>query len=180
MARALSAFAAAVAAALNASAAAAGSGACLLCGGEAGAALGAALEGAGHAAGQPPLEIELYSGFNFHRLPVSGAAGEMLVDSGHQFVAGESGLSGYGLVGRVVIRGAPNADIYVDLPRRIALVGRSGERIEIDRVTAALGPSPRLDSSGRLEFTFSGSLEFPAGVSPGDYRAAFTVDAGYQ
>lgn len=150
---------------------------CLLCGGA------AALSAPGSTIGgdsRPPIEIDLAAGFNFRRIALPGVGGDMLVEAGGYGLADSGSPTGYGLVGHVTIRGAPNAQLNVELPRAIVLTAKSGGRIEIGRIDHTLPKSPRLDANGRLQFSFSGALALPAGAAPGDYKASFSIDATYE
>ena len=124
-----------------------------------------------------PIEIELAAGFNFRRFRHQGAVGELLVDASRQSMTDVGGITGYGLVGQVVIRGAPNAAVSVALPDTVMLTGKHGGRIEVRRIDNTLPKSPRLDGNGRLEFSFSGTLSLPASAGPGEYQASFSIDA---
>lgn len=153
---------------------------CLLCGGNPGDSAGPtqAPSQSGSDTRQP-IEIELAAGFNFRRFRHQGAVGELLVDASRQSMTDVGGITGYGLVGQVVIRGAPNAAVSVALPDTVMLTGKHGGRIEVRRIDNTLPKSPRLDGNGRLEFSFSGTLSLPASAGPGEYQASFSIDATY-
>lgn len=151
---------------------------CLLCGAS-GVPAGAAQSAAGNGS-RPPIEIELTSGFNFRRFALPGPHGEVLVKADRSSLGDSGGMGGYGLVGQVVVRGAPNSAVAVTLPVTILLTGKGGGRIEIARIATTLPRNPRLDANGRLEFSFSGPLNLPAGAVPGDYQASFSIDATYE
>lgn len=148
---------------------------CLLCGSD--QRTGSAPSIGGTA--QTPLEIDLVSGFNFSRFTVPGPGGGVLVEARRSGTAVGAG-GALGLVGQVVIRGAPHAALHIDLPRSIVLLNRHGGRIEITRIVHSLPKNPELDANGRLEFSFEGPLSLPEGARPGDYAAAFSIDAAYQ
>jgi hypothetical protein len=166
-------FAAAIAATTPAVPAGAGDG-CLLCGADTSRTSAAAGSAIGDA--RPALDIEMSTGFNFRRFRAPGAGGDVLVEADGSLAGGSAD---YALVGNVVSRGAPNAAVAVSLPQSIVLASRRGGRIEIRRLHDSLPKNPRLDASGRLEFSFTAPLELPAGVLPGDYRASFSIEAVY-
>ena len=148
--------------------------ACLLCGG-AGSTGGGTGSAIGGGDARPPIDIEMSAGFNFRRFTLPGAGGLIVEAKGW---SGEGG-GDYALVGDVVIRGAPHAQVHVLLPDSVELVSRSGDRVRVDRITSNLPRDPQLDANGRLGFSFAAPVVFPAGMRPGDYRASFSVEATY-
>jgi Domain of unknown function (DUF4402) len=156
----------------------AGAEGCLLCGDSGPAAADCGATGGGVTGGGAgtPIEIEMQAGFNFRRLSLPGGRGDVLVEADGTAV-GAGG--GYALVGQVVVRGAPGAAISIELPRTIVLTSRGGGRIELADIRSTLPRTTRLDANGRIEFGFSAPLSLPAGASPGDYRASFSIDANY-
>ncbi len=151
---------------------------CLLCGER---DIGAIASQSGSSSGAQPLQIELQSGFNFHRLSLRGSRGDMLVETDTRSTGDSNvNLSGHGLIGHVMIRGNPNAEIDVELPRSIRLTCRDGSHIDIDRLTTDLPQNPRLDANGRLEFSFGAALLLPPTANPGDYSASLSIDANYK
>lgn len=155
---------------------AAGDGACLLCTRE-GAQLAALTDRS------TPLSIEITTKLDFSRaaLPASGG-GEIDLDpqSGSKRVKGGMvDLGGAALAGTAIVKGEPGRTVRIDLPSTARMTSSNGAVVEITGLRTSLAGGSRLDSSGRLEFSFGGTLVVRGHVS-GTFRARIPITAQYQ
>lgn len=128
-----------------------------------------------------PVSLEVETSLDFDRIVLIGESGGMArIDAdGSRSSSGAVGaLGGRTMVGTVVIRGEPGRHIRVEVPNRIELLALNGSRITLRRVITDLGPSPRLDSTGRLSFHFGGELAI-SGNAEGDYRGDVPITVDY-
>lgn len=155
---------------------AAGDGACLLCTRE-------GMQLAELADRSTPLSIEITTKLDFSRaaLPESGS-GEIDLDpqSGSKTVKGGMvDLGGAALAGTAIVKGEPGRTVRIDLPSTARMTSSTGEVVEITGLRTSLAGGSRLDSSGRLEFSFGGTLVVRGHVS-GTFRARIPITAQYQ
>jgi hypothetical protein len=129
--------------------------------------------------GDVALEVE--TSLNFDRLIVSGqgsGAAILRPDGSTSAVGAVSQVSPRAMVGSVAVRGEPNRQVRIELPRRIDLYSVSGGRISFDDVVSDAAALPRLDSAGRLTFRFGGRLTV-SGDAEGDYRGELPIVVEY-
>jgi len=127
------------------------------------------------------MSLEVETSLDFDRVVLIGESGgtaRIGADGSRSSSGGVGTLSGRTMVGTVMIRGEPGRHIRVEVPNRIDLFGLSGDRLTLLRVITDLGPSPRLDSTGRLTFHFGGELAI-SGNSEGDYRGDVPITVDY-
>jgi hypothetical protein len=127
------------------------------------------------------MSLEVETSLDFDRIVlVSQTGGSARIGAdGSQSARGTiSGLSGRATVGTVVIRGEPGRHIRVEIPESMELSALNGNRIKLLRIITNLGPSPRLDSTGRLTFNFGGELAI-SGNAEGDYRGDVPITVEY-
>ena len=128
-----------------------------------------------------PMSLEIETSLDFDRIILlreSGGTARIGADGSWSSSGTVGSLSGRTMVGTVVIRGEPGRHIRVELPNRIDLSALNGSRITLQRLSTDLGPSPQLDSSGRLTFHFGGELQI-SGNADGDYRGDVPITVDY-
>ena len=155
---------------------AAGEGACLLCTGEASPAVSIADRSV-------PLSIEITTKLDFSRaaLPASGG-GQIELDpqSGNKRVnGGMVDLGGAALAGTAIVHGEPGRAVRIDMPSSARMTSPAGGTVEITGLRTSLVGGSRLDSTGRLEFSFGGTLTVRGQVA-GTFRARIPITAQYQ
>lgn len=156
---------------------AAGEGSCLLCaGGDAPTALTETERSV-------PLSIEIITKLDFSRaaLPASGG-GQIELDpqSGNKRVGGGMvDLGGAALAGTAIVTGEPGRAVRIDMPTSARMTSAAGDVVEIIGLRTSLMGAPRLDSTGRLEFSFGGTLVVRRNVS-GTFRTRIPITAQYQ
>ena len=130
-----------------------------------------------------PLSIEITTKLDFSRaaLPASGG-GEIEIDpqSGiKQVHGGIVNLGGPALAGTATVTGEPGRAVRIDMPSNAHMTSPAGGTIEISGLRTSLVGGSRLDSAGRLEFSFGGTLIVRGNVS-GTFRARIPITAQYQ
>ena len=156
---------------------AAGDESCLLCaGGGAPTALTATERSV-------PLSIEITTKLDFSRaaLPASGG-GQIDLDpqSGNKRVGGGMvDLGGAALAGTAIVTGEPGRAVRIDMPTSARMTSAAGGVVEIIGLRTSLMGAPRLDATGRLEFSFGGTLVVRGNVS-GTFRTRIPITAQYQ
>lgn len=146
---------------------------CMLCGAD---------EQQGKAKAEIPLRIEVTAKLSFSRIALTGRSGaQILVDPrGARQMNGDAiALGGYPVAGSVVLTGEPGRSVRIDMPRDIAMLSSTGGRISIEDMRTTLGPSPRLDNSGRLDFSFGGRIAV-RGNTAGRFRGRIPITANYE
>jgi len=156
---------------------AAGEGSCLLC---AGGGAPTALTESDHSV---PLSIEITTKLDFSRaaLPASGG-GQIELDpqSGNKRVGGGMvDLCGAALAGTAIVTGEPGRAVRIDMPSSARMTSAAGGVVEIIGLRTSLMGASRLDSTGRLEFSFGGTVVVRGNVS-GTFRARIPITAQYQ
>ncbi len=127
------------------------------------------------------MSVEVQTSLDFDRVLLTGPAGgtARLEPTGARSSSGAvAAVSGRSMVGSVLIRGEPNRQVRVDLPRRIELIALSGARLTLDRVVSDLPAYPRLDGRGELTVRFGGEL-LVSGTAEGEYRGDVAITAEY-
>ncbi len=155
---------------------AAGEGSCLLCAGGAPTALTETERSV-------PLSIEITTKLDFSRaaLPASGG-GQIDLDpqSGNKRVGGGMvDLGGAALAGTAIVTGEPGRAVRIDMPTSARMTSAAGGVVEIIGLRTSLMGAPRLDATGRLEFSFGGTLIVRGNVS-GTFRTRIPITAQYQ
>jgi hypothetical protein len=156
---------------------AAGEGSCLLC---AGGGAPTALTESDHSV---PLSIEITTKLDFSRaaLPASGG-GQIELDpqSGNKRVGGGMvDLCGAALAGTAIVTGEAGRAVRIDMPTSARMTSAAGGVVEIIGLRTSLMGASRLDSTGRLEFSFGGTVVVRGNVS-GTFRARIPITAQYQ
>jgi hypothetical protein len=141
------------------------------------------LFGRGGGDAEQPLDVEIRTKLDFSRATVAGSAGgKISVDphSGNRSVSGDVvDLGGSALAGAAIVRGQPGRAIRIDMPASIRMTSASGGAIEIVNLRTNLPSAPRLDSYGKLEFTFGGDLLVRGNIS-GSFRGRIPITAEYE
>lgn len=129
------------------------------------------------------LSIEITTKLDFSRaaLPASGS-GEIEIDpqSGHKRVdGGMVDLGGAALAGTAKVSGTPGRAVRIDMPATARMTSASGGVVEIVGLRTSLTRASRLDSTGKLEFSFGGRLIVRGNVA-GTFRARIPITAQYE
>jgi hypothetical protein len=129
-----------------------------------------------------PLRIEIVSDLEFSRMALTGReAGKAAIDpqtGSRRIDGGLVGLGGFTLKGRARITGEPLRAVRIDLPPAIAMTTAGGGQAELTDLVTDLSAFPVLDASGRLEFSFGGSLSVTA-ASGGTLRGRIPISVDY-
>ncbi|MFN3620643.1 MAG: DUF4402 domain-containing protein [Sphingorhabdus sp.] len=155
---------------------AAGEGACLLCASD-------ETQMTSVAERSIPLSIEITTKLDFSRaaLPASGG-GRIDLDpqSGNKRVhGGVVDLGGAALAGTAIVKGEPGRAIRIEIPSSARMTSPTGGVVTITGLRTNLVGGSRLDSTGRLNFSFGGTLVVQGHVS-GTFRARIPITAQYQ
>lgn len=129
-----------------------------------------------------PLRIEVVTKLSFSRIALTGRGGGLvsLNPSGASDLSGDAvPLGGYPEAGSVLLTGQPGRTVRVDMPAQITMRSSTGGQIAIRDIQTTLGPSPRLDNAGRLEFSFGGELALSGNLS-GRFRGRIPITANYE
>jgi Domain of unknown function (DUF4402) len=130
-----------------------------------------------------PLTLEVSTKLDFSRAALSGAGGgaiDLDPQSGSRRVdGGMIDLGGSALAGTAIVRGEPGRAVRIDMPVSARMTSSTGGVVEIAGLRTTLGASPRLDQTGRLEFSFGGKLLVRGNVS-GTFRARIPITAQYE
>ena len=130
-----------------------------------------------------PLTIEITTKLDFSRAALSGSSGgaiELDPQSGSRRVdGGMVDLGGSALAGTAVVRGEPGRPVRIDMPTQARMTSSTGGVVEITGLRTSLIAHPRLDQSGRLEFSFGGRLVV-SGNASGTFRARIPITAQYE
>ncbi len=130
------------------------------------------------------VQITIESDVDFGRLVLLGKGeGRVLLDldTGEKRLVGDiDDLGGVAVSGRAVITGAPLEEIRIDLPSEVALRDPTGGIAAMRDVVTNLPALPQLDSDGRLEFRFSGTLVIEANTDgAGKLRGRVPISVQY-
>ena len=132
---------------------------------------------------ETPLSIEITTKLDFSRAALSGAGGgqiEIDPQNGNRSVdGGIRDLGGSALAGTAIVRGEPGRSVRIDMPASAQMTSSTGGAIEIAGLRTSLSANPRLDQSGRLEFSFGGRL-IVRGNASGTFRARIPITAQYE
>jgi Domain of unknown function (DUF4402) len=130
-----------------------------------------------------PLNVEIRTQLDFSRAASGGSGGgQISIDpsSGARNVAGDVvDLGGSALAGSAIVTGAPGRTVRIEMPFTIRMTGANGGAIEITNLRTNLPPGPKLDSFGRLEFSFGGDLRITGDVA-GTFRGRIPITAEYE
>ncbi|MBL0925533.1 MAG: DUF4402 domain-containing protein [Sphingomonadaceae bacterium] len=130
-----------------------------------------------------PLSIEITTRLDFSRAALSGSGGgqiEVDPQSGSRRVdGGIVDLGGSALAGTAVVHGMPGRAVRIDMPPSARMTSSTGGVVEITGLRTSLSGSPRLDPTGRLEFSFGGRLQLRGNAS-GTFRARIPITAQYE
>lgn len=130
-----------------------------------------------------PLSIEISTKLDFSRAALSGSEGGAIdIDpqNGNRRVdGGMVDLGGPALAGSAVVRGEPGRPIRIDMPTQARMTSSTGGVVEITGLRTSLKAQPRLDQTGRLEFSFGGRL-IVTGNASGTFRARIPITAQYE
>ena len=127
------------------------------------------------------VQLQIETSLNFDRLVLSGSGNGAATIRPEGTNSAEGAVIGVGpraSVGTVLVHGAPNRALRIDLPHRLELYSLSGGHITLDDVTSDLPASPRLDAAGNLSFRFGGRL-IVSGDSDGQYRGDLPITVEY-
>ncbi len=155
---------------------AAGDGACLLCARDASPSAPIVDRSA-------PLSIEITTKLDFSRAALAASGGgqiELDPQSGNKRVnGGMVDLGGAALAGTAVVRGEPGRAVRIDMPSSAQMTSPAGGTVDITGLRTDIINGGRLDSTGRLEFSFGGTLTVRGHVA-GTFRARIPITAQYQ
>jgi hypothetical protein len=130
-------------------------------------------------AGDVSLSVETTLDFDRVILNGSGLGSAEILPTGERSTSGSvQAISGRAMVGTVLVRGAADRAIRVELPSRIQLHTLAGSSIWIEDIASDLPADPKLDSTGSLSFRFGGKLTV-SGDSDGDYRGDLPITVEY-
>jgi len=146
--------------------------------------------GGGDGGGRPgngnntQIDLTIESDINFGRLVMIGdGIGRVLVDlqTGAKTVVGNlDDLGGMAVQGRAIIRGRPMEAIRVDFPTNVIMRDPAGGQAELRDFISDLGPLPKLDAAGILEFRFTGTLYTDVAVAiGGNLRGRVPIQVAY-
>jgi Domain of unknown function (DUF4402) len=130
-----------------------------------------------------PISIEITTKLDFSRAALSGR-GDGAIDldpqNGNRRIdGGIVDLGGSALAGTAVVHGEPGRPVRIDMPSSARMTSSTGGMIEIAGLRTSLNGHPRLDSTGRLEFSFGGRL-LVHGNASGTFRARIPITAEYE
>lgn len=130
-----------------------------------------------------PISIDITTKLDFSQIGLTGSgSGAVSVDpqGGVRRVDGELiDLGGFPLAGQAIVRGQPGRAVRIDLPSSARMTSSTGGDVEIVGLKTDLPPAPRLDSTGRLEFSFGGRL-LVRGDAAGTFRGRIPITAVYE
>lgn len=130
-----------------------------------------------------PLSLEISTKLDFSRAALSGSGGgaiDLDPQSGSRRVdGGMIDLGGSALAGIAVVRGEPGRAVRIDMPTSARMTSSTGGIVEIAGLRTTLSANPRLDQTGRLEFSFGGKL-LVRGNTSGTFRARIPITAQYE
>lgn len=130
-----------------------------------------------------PISIDITTKLDFSRIGLTGGgSGAVSLDpqGGARRVDGEIiDLGGFPLAGQAIVRGQPGRAIRVDMPATARMTSATGGDVEIVGLKTDLPLAPRLDSNGRLEFSFGGRL-LVRGDAFGTFRGRIPITAVYE
>lgn len=130
------------------------------------------------------IDLTIESDINFGRLVMIGdGIGRVLVDlqTGAKTVVGNlDDLGGMAVQGRAIIRGQPRQAIRVNFPASVVMRDPAGGQAELRDFVSDLGPLPRLNDAGTLEFRFTGTLYTDVAVAiGGNLRGRVPIQVAY-
>lgn len=132
---------------------------------------------------QIPISIDITTKLDFSRIGLTGRGnGAVSLDpqGGARSVDGELiDLGGFPLAGQAIIRGEPGRAVRIDMPSSARMTSATGGDVEITGLKTDLPFAPRLDSNGRLEFSFGGRLLI-RGDAFGTFRGRIPITAIYE
>ena len=130
-----------------------------------------------------PLSLEISTKLDFSRAALSGSGGgaiDLDPQSGSRRVdGGMVDLGGSALAGTAIVRGEPGRAVRIDMPATARMTSSNGGVAEITGLRTTLSANPRLDQTGRLEFSFGGKL-LVRGNTSGTFRARIPITAQYE
>jgi len=129
-----------------------------------------------------PLTIEVETALDLGRAAQGRGGGQIALDerSGARAVTGGLvDLGGMAFKAQVRINGEPGRQVRVSLPPSIRLSSPDGGSADVVALRSDLQPDPVLDGSGRLSFSFGGTLVVASGAT-GDFRGRIAITADYQ
>jgi hypothetical protein len=128
------------------------------------------------------ISLQVQTTLDFDRLVLAGqgqGAAVIRPDGSTSAEGSLAGVSASAMAGSVLVHGAPDRAVRVELPRRIDLYSVSGSRITLDDLVSDLPSLPRLDSAGNLNFRFGGRVRL-TGDADGEYRGDLPITVEYQ
>lgn len=130
-----------------------------------------------------PVTIEITTKLDFSLAALAGASGGAIEldpnGGGRRVDGGLVDLGGSALAGTAIVRGEPGRSVRIDMPAGARMTSSNGGVIEIAGLRTSLNGPSRLDSAGRLEFSFGGRLLVTGNVS-GTFRARIPITAQYE
>lgn len=130
-----------------------------------------------------PLTLEIATKLDFSRAAQSGHGGGVIeldpLNGTRRVAGGMIDLGGLALAGTAVVRGTPGRGVRIDMPGQARMTSSTGGVVEIHGLRTTLSSNPRLDQTGRLEFSFGGKLLVRGNVA-GTFRAQIPITAQYE
>lgn len=132
---------------------------------------------------EKPLRLDVVANLDFSRLAMlNRGGGEVAIDpmsKQRRISGGIRDLGGLALHGEGRLEGEPGRLVRVQLPERIILNSPNGSTAELVKLDTDLPVQARLDSTGRLNFSFGGRLRV-SGNASGQYRGRIAITAEYE
>lgn len=130
-----------------------------------------------------PLQLTIEQAIDFGKVIVIGnGIGQVQLDpaSGMTTVTGNlRDMGGWSFHGRALVTGAPGQAFVVDMPRMITMSNATGGTSQVVNFTTDLG-NALLDSNGRREFNFAGTLSTNSSViTGGTFRGQLLISVSY-
>jgi hypothetical protein len=132
---------------------------------------------------EAPLSIDIVTKLSFSRTAKTGnGSGEIRVNpatGAARINGGLVDLGGYALAGTAIVSGEPGRIVRIDMPASIQMTASSGGVIELSNILTDLNAAPRLDTNGRLQFSFGGNLRVDGNIS-GKFRGRIPITVQYE
>jgi len=130
-----------------------------------------------------PLTLEISTKLDFSRAALSGSGGGAIeldpLNGSRRVDGGMIDLGGSALAGTAIVRGEPGRAVRIEMPTSARMTSSTGGVVEIAGLRTTLTGNPRLDQTGRLEFSFGGKLLVRGNIS-GTFRARIPITAQYE
>ncbi len=129
-----------------------------------------------------PVRVDIEANLDFSKVAAraNGSGSVTVAPKGARSLSGTvTDLGGMGMSGIAHVRGAPNARLRIDLPRRVTLRSTTGAVAEIVDIQTDASAAPTLDTNGKMDFSFGGKLIIKGRVS-GIFRGQIPISVEYE